>query len=228
MDWLAAVGDPGLRAALSYALAQAREVTADELAAAQGTHRNVARSRLERLAEAGLVVRGYERRTSRAGPGAGRPAKTYAVAPQLRSIEFPQRRSGALVGLLIDSLPARSRRRRLRDLGVAFADELLRAVRLTPAKTLRIGAERVVGAVRQLGFHATVAEVRADTAVIETATCPLRPLVREHGGVAEVDRGMWIGLVARALEVDPAKVDCDTYACDGDGLCRVTLTVTSR
>jgi DNA-binding transcriptional ArsR family regulator len=81
-----------LRAALSYVLAQARPVTADELAGSQGTHRNVARSRLERLADAGLVTRGYERRTGRSGPGAGRPAKTYAVAPQSCSIEFPQRR----------------------------------------------------------------------------------------------------------------------------------------
>ena len=32
MDWLEAVGDPEVRAALSYVLAQARPVTADELA----------------------------------------------------------------------------------------------------------------------------------------------------------------------------------------------------
>ncbi|HEV8251572.1 MAG TPA: hypothetical protein VGQ15_16495 [Gaiellaceae bacterium] len=228
MDWLEAVGDAELRAALSYVLAQARAVTADDLSAAQRTHRNVARSRLERLAEAGLVVRGYERRTGRAGPGAGRPAKTYAVAAQLRSIEFPQRRYDKLVGLLVDSLPRRSRLRCLRELGIAFADELLRAERLPPAETLAVGAERVCAAVRQAGFHARVAEVRGDVAVIETATCPLRPLVRERAGVVEIDRGMWVGLAARALDgVEPARIACETHACQGDGACRVTLTVRS-
>jgi hypothetical protein len=59
-----AVGDRELRGALSYVLARARPVTADEVASSQGTHRNVARSRLERLADAVLLVRGHQRRTA--------------------------------------------------------------------------------------------------------------------------------------------------------------------
>ena len=226
MDWLEAVGDRELRSALSFALGHPRPVTADDLAASDGTHRNVARSRLERLADAGLLTRGSERRSGRAGPGAGRPAKTYAVAPHIGSIEFPERRYEKLLGLLVDALPARARAERLRALGVAFADELLRAVRLRPAKTVATGAERVCAAVRELGFHATVADVGDDFAVIETATCPLRPLVREREGVAELDRGMWTGLAAQALDgVGPASIACDTQACHGGGACRVTLTV---
>src|SRR5512133_106575 len=206
MERLAALGDRELRAALSYVLAQARSVTADELARSQSTHRNVARSRLERLADAGLVTRGYERRTGRAGPGAGRPAKTYAVAPQPTSTEFPQRRYEKLLGLAIESLPGTSREQ-LRALGLAFADELLRAVRGNPARSLTVGAERLCQAVRQLGFHAVVAVVGDRVAVIETATCPLRPLVREHSDAAEIDRGMWIGFAARALDgVEPATI----------------------
>src|SRR5436190_19883720 len=159
MDWLEAVGDRELRSALAFVLAHPRPVTADELAASDGTHRNVARSRLERLADAGLLTRGSERRSGRAGPGAGRPAKTYAVAPHVRSLEFPERRYEKLVGLLVDALPAKARRQRLRELGIAFADELLRAARVRPAKTLAGGAERVCAAIRELGFHAAVAEV---------------------------------------------------------------------
>jgi predicted ArsR family transcriptional regulator len=226
MDWVEAVGDPELRAAFSYVLARPRPVTADELAASRGTHRNVARSRLERLAEAGLLVRGSERRTRRPGPGAGRPAKTYAVAPMLRSIEFPQRRYEQLLGLVVDALPRKSRRQRLRGLGLAFADELLRTARLRPANTLAAGAERVCAAIREFGFHATVAEVRGDVVVIETAACPLRPLVCEHAAVAEIDRGMWIGLAAHALAgAKPARIECDTHSCRSDGSCRVSLTV---
>ena len=86
--------------------------------------------------------------------------------------------------------------------------------------------ERVCAAIRAHGFHAAVADVADGVAVIETAACPLRPLVRERGDVAELDRGMWIGLAGRALEgVEPAGVECDTEACRGDGSCRVTLRV---
>jgi predicted ArsR family transcriptional regulator len=229
MDWLEAVGDQELRATLSYALAQPRPITADELAGSQQTHRNVARSRLERLANAGLLTRGFERRTGRAGPGAGRPAKTYAVAPHLRSIEFPQRRYEKLFALVVDSLAKQSRRERLRALGAAFADELLRTVRLRRAKTLAVGAERICAAVRELGFQATMAEAGERVAVIETATCPLRPLVGECAEVAEIDRGMWAALASRALDgVDLARVACDTHFCHGDGVCRVTLDITPR
>jgi predicted ArsR family transcriptional regulator len=229
MDRLEAVGDRELRATLSYVLAQPSAVTADELAGATGTHRNVARWRLERLAEAGLLDPGYERRTGRAGPGAGRPAKTYAVTPHLRSIEFPQLRYERLLALFVDALPQKSRRERLREVGLSYANELLRAIRARPARTLAAGAERICAEVRQLGFQAAVAEVDTDVAVIETATCPLRPLVRERAGATEIDRGMWIGLAARALKgVEPSAIQCDTRSCHGDGRCRVILTLTNR
>src|SRR6266404_768200 len=54
MDRLAAVGDPSLRSTLAFVRGSERAVTADELAAHDVIHRNVARSRLERLAAAGL------------------------------------------------------------------------------------------------------------------------------------------------------------------------------
>src|SRR5262245_20685044 len=115
MDHLAAVGDPELREALLFARSHARPVTADDLAQARGIHRNVARSRLERLVEAGLLAVAYERRTGRSGPGAGRPAKTYSVVPQLESIEFPADPSESLAGLLVDALVAHGGEEPLRD-----------------------------------------------------------------------------------------------------------------
>src|SRR5262245_15639502 len=105
MDHLAAVGDPELRVALLFARSRSRAVTADELAAEAGLHRNVARSRLERLVEAGLLAVGYERRTGRTGPGAGRPAKTYSVVPQLETIEFPEGKNESLAGVLSTRSP---------------------------------------------------------------------------------------------------------------------------
>jgi predicted ArsR family transcriptional regulator len=227
MDELAAVGDPELRSTLRYARSQARPVTADELAAAHGVHRNVARSRLERLAEAGLLVSAYERRTGRTGPGAGRPAKTYAVAPGLEPIEFPARRYEALLGALIDALPAKARAARLHEIGVGFGGELARAAGLRPARTLRAGFERMCEAVRSLGYQVSLEAVSDDGAVLATPTCPLRPLVRARPDAAEIDRGMWCGLAAHALPgVAIERVECETRDCLVDhGSCRVLVSL---
>lgn len=225
MDELEAVGEQELRDALLFARGQARPITADDLASAQAVHRNVARSRLERLAEAGLLEAGYERRTGRSGPGAGRPAKTYAVAPELNAIEFPARRYEILLSLLVDALPATGREKRLREIGVQFAEQLARDGGLRPAKTLRTGVEAMCRAMRSLGYQASVADVTERRAVISTPTCPLRPLVRERPEAAEIDRGMWAGLAAHALSgVDVRRVRCETHDCLADhASCQVLL-----
>jgi predicted ArsR family transcriptional regulator len=227
MDELNAVGNPELRSALLYARSRPLAVTADELAANQRVHRNVARSRLDRLAEAGLLTVGYERRTGRTGPGAGRPARIYAVAPELSAIEFPERRYEALVGHLLDALPARGRYERLRDTGVAFGVDLARSAGVRPAKTLRGGVERMCAAVGRLGYQAAVDELGTGRAVIVTPTCPMRPLVGAHPEAAELDRGMWAGLAAEALAgVDVREIACDTCNCHTSGApCRVELLV---
>src|SRR2546429_6061106 len=164
MHRLDAIGDRELRETLLFARAQALPVTADEVAAAQRIHRNVARGRLERLADAGLLIASFERRTGRTGPGAGRPAKTYRVAPELTAIEFPGRRYEQLIGLVVDALPERGRRERLHEIGVAFGRELAREARLPPAKGLRTALGRVCAALGSLGYQASVAEMTGERA----------------------------------------------------------------
>jgi predicted ArsR family transcriptional regulator len=221
MDELEAVGDPELRVALLFARRSPAPVTADELAAEEGIHRSVARSRFERLVEAGLLAPAYERRTGRTGPGAGRPAKTYAVLPSLDEIEFPSRRYSALLGLLIEGVPAQ----RLHDVGVAFGERLARSAGLKPSKVPARAFEQMCAAVRSLGFQATVEAVDAHGALIATPTCPLRPLVREQPEAAEVDRGMWVGLASHALAgVEIARVQCETHDCLAEhASCRVRV-----
>jgi predicted ArsR family transcriptional regulator len=230
MHRLDSIGDRELRETLLFARAQPLPVTADEVAVAQRIHRNVARGRLERLAQAGLLIASFERRTGRTGPGAGRPAKTYRVAPELSAIEFPRRRYEQLIGLMGDALPQRDRRERLHEIGRAFGRELAREAGLRSMKTLRAALSRICTALGGLGYQASVAEMSGERAVITTATCPLRPLVRAHPGLAALDRGMWAALVARALEgthVD--QVACDTPSCDRDDAdCRVLLTIRRR
>ena len=230
MHRLDAIGDRELRETLLFARAQPLPVTADEVAAAQRIHRNVARGRLERLAEAGFLIASFERRTGRTGPGAGRPAKTYRVAPELTAIEFPERRYEQLIGLVVDALPGGRRRDRLHEIGIAFGRELARETRLRSAKTLRTALSRICTALGGLGYQASIAEVAGEWAVITTATCPLRPLVRAHPELATLDRGMWAALVARAVEgINVDQIVCDTPRCDRDDLdCRVLLTLRRR
>lgn len=228
MQRLDAIGNRELREALLFVRARPSPVTADELAAAQRVHRNVARSRLERLAEVGLLIPGFERRTGRTGPGAGRPAKTYRVAPELAAIEFPERHYEQLIALFVDALPRRALGNRLYELGAVFGRKLAEEARLRPAGTFRTAVDRVCGALRRLGYHAAVAELSEDGATITTATCPLRPLVRANPDARRLDEGMWSALVSQAVRgVQPGEVVCETGPCchSDRAECRVRITV---
>ena len=207
--------DPGLSDALLFVRGQPRPVTADELAAAEGIHRNVARNRLERLTRAGLLVTSFERRTGRSGPGAGRPAKTYAATPELRALELPPRRYEELFSLLVDAFPSA---RRLREIGVAYGRTFARGSR--PRRTLEGALSAACAALRRAGFQASVVQATEEEGVIRTPTCPLRPLVRANVRAREVDRGLWEGLIARLLDTK-VNVACETAGCHDDGACLV-------
>jgi predicted ArsR family transcriptional regulator len=226
VDALEGVGQPELRETLLFVRAQPGAVSADDAAGHFRIHRTVARSRLERLAEAGLLEASFERRTRRTGPGAGRPAKVYRVPPETASIEFPERRYERVLAHLLRVLPPDEREEALADVGIAFAGDLADAAGLRPARGVRSAAERACSALGLLGFQARVAEASADHVVIETPTCPLRPLVVANPRAAAIDRGLWLGLVGRYLpKRRPCSVTCQTHDClDEDAPCRVTLT----
>lgn len=225
MDRLDAIGGRDLRAALLYVRGSSVPVSADDAALALGIHRSVARSRLERLRAAGLVESSFARRTGRSGPGAGRPAKLYAAAPEAEALEFPPRRFPALVARLLDEVPAENREEALRRAGEDFGRDLAHATRLRRGTRLEQALERVCAAVRSLGFQAALDRVDGDTAVISTPTCPLRPLVAERPDAAHIDRGMWAGLIERSLRgVRAESVECETHSClDGGETCSVVV-----
>jgi predicted ArsR family transcriptional regulator len=222
---LDAIGGSELRATLLYVRGARDPVTADDAATALGVHRSVARSRLERLLRAGLLEMSFARRSGRAGPGAGRPAKLYAAAPEAQALEFPPRRFPALVARLLDEVPAEGRVEALRRAGEDFGRELARVAGLRPRTRLEDGLEHVCAAVRSLGFQAALDSIDGETAVIGTPTCPLRPLVSERAEAAHIDRGMWAGLVERGVRgLRAAAVDCETHSClDGGESCVVVI-----
>lgn len=217
---LDAVGDPALRELLRRLRGGPGPATVDAIAAAFGIHPNVARQRLERLARAGFLTVSVERR--RGGPGAGRPAKLYSVAPELAAVEFPPRRYEALVGLLLEGGGDGEARGRI---GAAFGRTLARESGLRQASGLRRGLERACSALGSLGYHTSLEQVDAGEAVLRTPTCPLRPVVIAHPAAAGLDRGLWAGLVEAAVRgVDSADVECETEGCHGrESACTVRL-----
>jgi predicted ArsR family transcriptional regulator len=219
------ISEPELRDALLFVRGSREPVTADDAAGALGVHRSVARARLERLLRAGLLDTSFARRSGRRGPGAGRPAKLYRTAPEEEAMEVPPRHFPELVSRLLDELPATGRNEALRRAGAGFGDDLAQAARLRPAAEMKRALENVCTAVRSLGFQATLDGIEGDTAVISTPTCPLRPLVAKQPAAAEIDRGMWSALCARAARgMRTESVECETHSClDGAESCAVVI-----
>jgi predicted ArsR family transcriptional regulator len=225
VDRLDALGDPELRSTVLLVRAARNPLTADDVAERLNISRSVARWRLERLAQAGLVAVSFARRTGRSGPGAGRPAKTYGAAPETSAVEFPRRHYEALVGRLVEALPQRGRTTRLDAVGYSFGLELGRAARLRPAATMRTSLDRLCRGLGRLGFQAAVESVGAGEAVIVSATCPLRPVVVSDNEVRPLDAGMWRGLLAAAAAPTVASsARCTTHDClEGQAPCRIVV-----
>lgn len=225
MDRLDVLGDPGLRSTLLFVRSRGRPVVAADVAERFDVPRSAARWRLERLAEKGLLVTGFERRSGRSGPGAGRPAKTYAAAPETAAIEFPRRHYETLIGSLIGAVPRPRKAKQLGLVGYEFGIALAAEASLRRTTSFARAMERLCRALGRLGFQATLDSVSADKAVIVSATCPLRPLVRADGAARAIDEGMWRGLVAAAAGEEAAtRLTCRTHNCLDEGAaCRIVL-----
>lgn len=227
LDRLAAAGDPQLRRILEYARRRRDPFTAAEAAVAHGTHPNVARSRLDRLADAGFLTVTFERSGGRGGPGAGRPAKVYRVAPELEGVEFPDRRLAELITLLIEKVPARGRQRALREAGEDFGRRLAATADLKPSRSVETGLERVCDALGLLGFQASVVSLEGERAELSSPTCPLRPLIAKCPDSTGIDQGMWAGLVERGVhDLAADGIRCDTPRCESkDSPCQILLSL---
>lgn len=226
LDRLAAAGDPQLRRILVYARGRRDPFTAAEAAEALGAHRNVARGRLDRLVAAGFLSVAFERPGGRGGPGAGRPAKVYRVAPELETVEFPDRRLVELIGLLARKQSARA----LREAGEDYGRALAAGAGLRPTRNIAAGLESLCDALGSLGFQASVVSVEGDRAELTASTCPLRPLVVDHSKAAGIDGGMWAGLVEGGVRgLSAGRVTCETPSClSTDRACSILLSFRGR
>ena len=216
------LADLDLLQTLRFVRAEPEPITAADVSAALGVARSVARWRLERLVEAGLLVPGFARRNGLRGPGAGRPAKTYAVAPGSAPVGASLRHL-ELIRLLIAALPERGRRLRLAEVGRRFGEVVARDAGVKPARRADAAARRICRALGQLGFQ-TSAKGSATEITFVTPTCPLRPLVMDDEAAVEVDCGMWRALGAAAFAEEPNGARCETQGCLAtDEPCRIVV-----
>jgi predicted ArsR family transcriptional regulator len=162
-----------------------RPASTDELARELGLHRNGVRMHLERLAEAGLVVRERERRP------AGRPRDAWVVNPDAQPGGDPPTAYADLGRWLVRSIS--TARTRVRDLEVAGREIGRELAPDDPAASTVEGMRDVLGA---LGFQPTSRIDRKGTLTYTLANCPYRDAVRENQPlVCALHRGLTRGLL---------------------------------
>jgi predicted ArsR family transcriptional regulator len=103
---LAGLGDPIRRALYRHVAERGVPISRDEAAHAAGISRPLAAYHLDKLVDDGLLEPRYHRRSSRRGPGAGRPAKHYVRADRQLELSLPARDYAVLAELLAEAVEA--------------------------------------------------------------------------------------------------------------------------
>ncbi|MGP3947478.1 helix-turn-helix transcriptional regulator [Streptomyces sp. 7N604] len=166
---IASLDEPTRRRLYDHVVRQPGPVSRDEAAAALGLARQTAAFHLDRLADESLLDVVYERRSGRAGPGAGRPAKLYRRSTKQVAVSLPDRRyelAGRLLAQAVEESDATGEP--VRDVLHRKAEEL----------GTQLGGQESAGAfdlLERYGF-----EPRREGDAIVLANCPFHALAREH------------------------------------------------
>ncbi|NWF27248.1 helix-turn-helix domain-containing protein [Streptomyces sp. PKU-EA00015] len=191
---IAALDEPTRRRLYDHVVRQSDPVSRDEAATALGLARQTAAFHLDRLADESLLDVVYERRSGRAGPGAGRPAKLYRRSAKQVAVSLPDRRY-ELAGRLLAQAVEES----------AATGEPVRTVLHRKAEELgtQLGEQDdntgVLDLLERYGF-----EPRREGDAITLANCPFHALARAHtetvcGMNLHLLRGMLHGLGEETL-----------------------------
>jgi predicted ArsR family transcriptional regulator len=161
-----------------------RPASTEELAERLGLHPNGVRTHLERLREAGLIIRGRERRPR------GRPRDSWSIDPQAGPSGDPPSAYADLSRWLVRIASRRSRVGEVESMGREIGREL--------AERGEAGSpeERMHRALATLGFRPARAIDRDGKLDYTLANCPYREAVRENQPVVcALHRGLTRGLL---------------------------------
>jgi predicted ArsR family transcriptional regulator len=103
---VALLAEPVRQRLYAYLRERHEPVGREEAARQTGITVKLAAFHLDRMADAGLLDVAYRRLSGRVGPGAGRPAKLYSVAPRAFSVVIPQTRYALAASMMASALSA--------------------------------------------------------------------------------------------------------------------------
>jgi predicted ArsR family transcriptional regulator len=209
-----ALGDATRFAMYKLVVGSREPVSAAEAAAAFGLHRTVARSHLEKLAHAGLLVVG-NRRNARGG----RPAKVYSPSDVRLDIQLPPRRYEALAGMLARLIDASGAGSSAAAQAVGYQCGCEIAADLPNGHEVRGNGVTLDSAMAYLttaGCSPHVVASDEHRVVVEVGSCLYPEVARDHPGVVcDLSSGLLCGL----LGVDPATHRHTRSILNGDTTC---------
>lgn len=186
------LSDPVRGQLYAFVRSSPEPVSRDEAAAAAGIGRAIAVYHLDKLVESGLLTASYRRPAGRGGPGAGRPAKYYALSGAEFSVTVPPREYELAARLLAQAVAADPGGTSRAALGVAarrFGAEMGASFR--SAQPGSGPTALVTAALRAHGFEPGPGE---DALVLRN--CPFHRLTGQH---REVVCGMNLALIQGLL-----------------------------
>jgi predicted ArsR family transcriptional regulator len=177
----------------------------EEAARSIGISVKLAAFHLDRMAEAGLLEVDYQRLTGRVGPGAGRPAKVYTVAPRAFEVALPQTRYALAASMMATALSGDTAEGGHAALEQVAGEvgHLLGADARKQSRTKFGRREAALRQLEQLGFEPQIRG--ADDLVLRN--CVFRELSDSHrelvcGMNAALVRGLLAGADLKALRVE--------------------------
>ncbi len=218
---VAALGD-GTRRRVFFTVREAGDLMGkDDVAEAVGITRRLAGFHLDKLVEKGFLRAEFQRRTGRTGPGAGRPAKLYALAPLEEDKLLNEKHYDLLAELLLRAMNDRSGadpQQVLERVGYEFGRELGEAEHAAGrSPSYASTTEAVMGVVSVLtrfGFGATAGADGQFTA----RACPFEEMAKvDPHRVCGLDRSIWRGVLS-AFNPD-ATLAGATARAEGDEAC---------
>ncbi|MSO44933.1 MAG: hypothetical protein EXQ74_06495 [Thermoleophilia bacterium] len=223
-----ALGDGTRRRVFFTVRESGRLLGKDDVAAAVGITRRLAGFHLDKLVEQGFLRAEFRRRTGKSGPGAGRPAKFYALDQAEEESRLEVKHYDLLAELLLRAMSDRSGEDPqdvLERVGYEFGRELGDAEReagRSPSYSSTTDAVMgVVGVLTRFGFGATAAEDGRITA----RTCPFEEMAKvDPRRVCGLDRSIWRGVLS-AFNPD-ATLSATTARAEGDAACAALVVET--
>lgn len=181
LESLASLSDPVRRSLYEFVAGSGEPVSRDEATAAVGIARSLAAYHLDRLVEEGLLETHFERRSGKAGPGAGRPSKLYSRTQREIAVSLPARQydlAAHLLAAAVEESRSPSVRRALASVAAETGRVLGKQLRaaLGKADSLRRGRAALEKVLAEQGYE----PYDESDGSIRMRNCPFHQLSATH------------------------------------------------